>query len=178
MKPPRLYGLVAEFIAPEPLLAAAQHAREAGYRRMDAYTPFPVEGLAETLGMRFTGVPLLTLLAGTLGGSGAYFMQWYSATIHYPLNVGGRPLHSWPAFVPVTFELTVLCASLTAAFGMLFLNGLPRPHHPIFNTPHYEERNASRFYLCVEARDAKFREEEVRRFLEEQKPEYIWEVLE
>lgn len=176
MKTPALYGLVAEFMDPAPLLSAARRAREAGYRDLEAYTPFPVEDLAETLGMRWTGVPLLTLLCGIAGGTGGYLMQWYSATIDYPLNVGGRPLHSWPAFVPVTFELTVLCAALGAAFGMLLLNGLPRPHHAIFNTPYFEERNASRFYLCIEATDVQFNREFTRQFLEEQKPAHVWEV--
>jgi hypothetical protein len=170
MKDPRLYGLVAEFLEPASLLAATQAARRAHYQKMDAYTPYPVEGLAEALGMRFTGVPLTTLLCGIAGGTLGYGMQFYSAVVDYPLNVGGRPLHSWPAFVPITFELTVLVAACGAALSMLLYNGLPRPHHPIFETPFFRERNASRFYLCIEARDRRFSPDKTRAFLEEQAP--------
>ena len=176
MKAPVLYGLVAEFLEPEPLIAAARAARRARYRRMDAYSPFPVEGLAEALGMRFNGVPLATLLAGIGGGVTAYGLQLYSAAVDYPINVGGRPLHSWPAFVPITFELTVLAAAFGAVVSMIALNGLPRPHHPIFETPFFTERNSSRFYLCIEARDRKFGEQRTRAFLEDQAPEHVWEV--
>jgi hypothetical protein len=171
-----LYGMVAEFLEPERLLAAVRAARAARYKRMDAYTPYPVEGLAEALGMRFTGVPLTTLLCGIGGGAAGYAMQLYSAAVDYPLNVGGRPLHSWPAFIPITFELTVLAAAFGAALSMLFFNGLPRPHHPIFETPFFRERNASRFYLCIEAADRKFRVDKTRAFLEEYGPEHVWEV--
>ena len=176
MKDHRLHGLVAEFLEPGPLLAAAKAAHRAHYKFMDAYTPYPVEGLAEELGMRFTGVPLMTLLCGMAGGTLGYGMQFYSATIDYPLNVGGRPLHSWPAFVPITFELTVLAAACGAVLSMLIFNGLPRPHHPIFETPFFRERNASRFYLCIEARDRQFSPEKTRAFLEAQAPAHIWEV--
>jgi hypothetical protein len=176
MKTEMLYGLVAEFSDPEPLLQAARQAREKGYRRLDAFTPYPVDGLAEALGMRWTYVPFITLVCGIGGGTFGYWLQWFSATIHYPLNVGGRPLHSWPAFVPVTFELTILCAALGGAIGMLVLNGLPQPYHPIFNTPHYRERNASRFYLCLEASDRKFTPQSARAFLSSVAPEHIWEV--
>ncbi|MEA3212569.1 MAG: hypothetical protein QOE70_5626 [Chthoniobacter sp.] len=178
MKGRALYGLVAEFLEPERLLAAAHAARQAGYKCTDAYAPYPVEGLADALGMRFTGVPLTTLLFGIGGGTTGYAMQLYSAAVDYPLNVGGRPLNSWPAFVPIIFELTVLAAAFGAALSMFAFNGLPRPHHPIFETPFFRERNASRFYLCIEARDRKFREEKTRAFLEEQAPEHVWEVRE
>jgi len=171
-----LYGFVAEFLAPGPLIVAVRAARTAHYQRMDAYTPYPVEGLAEALGMRFTGVPFTTLLCGIGGGSLAYAMQLYSAAVDYPINIGGRPLHSWPAFVPITFELTVLAAALGAALSMLILNGLPSPHHPIFETPFFWERNASRFYLCIEAGDREFHAVATRVFLEEQHPEHVWEV--
>jgi hypothetical protein len=176
MKYPHLHGLVAEFREPGQLLAATQAARRARYKSMDAYTPYPVEGLAEALGMRFTDVPLTTLLCGIGGGAFGYGMQLYSAVVDYPLNVGGRPLHSWPAFVPITFELTVLAAALGAALSMLVYNGLPRPQHPIFETPFFRERNASRFYLCIEARDRRFAPDKTRAFLEEQAPEHVWEV--
>ncbi len=176
MSEPALYGLVAEFLEAEPLLAATRAARKAGYKHMDAYTPYAVEGLGEALGMRFTGVPFCTLLGGIIGGVTGYGMQFYSATVDYPLNVGGRPLHSWPAFVPITFEMTILAAALCGVLSMLIFNGLPRPHHPIFETPFFRERNASRFYLCLEARDRRFDFEKTRTFLANQAPEHIWEV--
>jgi hypothetical protein len=171
-----LYGLVAEFLEPEAVLRAAQAAREARYRKMDAYTPYLVEELAETIGLKHTGIPFCTWLCGLAGGVGGYAMQYYSAVHDYPLNVGGRPLHSWPAFVPITFELTILGAALGAALAMLIFSGLPRPHHPIFETPFFRERNASRFYLCIEASDPRFDRSGTRAFLEIQSPQHIWEV--
>ena len=124
MKPP-LYGLMAEFEQPEALLKASRAAQRAGYRKMDAYSPFPVEGVAEAIGFKHTRVPLVVLIGGITGAGVAYGMQYYSAVRDYPLNIGGRPLHSWPSFIPITFELTVLFASLAAVFGMLLMNGLP-----------------------------------------------------
>lgn len=170
------YGLVAEFSSPEEVLEAARRAWGSGYRSMDAFTPFAVEGLAEAIGFPKTRVPLVTLLCGLAGGAGGYFMMWYSATISYPLNVGGRPLHSWPAFIPITFELAVLCASLGTVIGMLALNGLPRPHHPIFNTPHYADRSGSRFYLCVKADDRLYDPAGTREFLRQAGASEVWEV--
>jgi hypothetical protein len=170
------YGLVAEFASPDEVLEAARQAWEAGYRSMDAFTPFAVEGLSEAVGFPRTRVPLVTLLCGLAGGAGGYFMMWYSATISYPLNVGGRPLHSWPAFIPITFELAVLCAALGTVIGMLVLNGLPRPHHPIFNTPHYAERSGSRFYLCIKADDGLYDSESTWEFLRKTGASDIWEV--
>jgi hypothetical protein len=171
-----LYGLVAEFLEPQALLRAAQAARFARYRRMDAFTPYFVEGVAEQLGVGMTGVPLCTWLCGVVGGVTGYGMQYYSAVRDYPLNVGGRPLHSWPAFIPITFELAVLGAALGAALAMLIFNGLPRLHHPIFETPFFRERNGSHFYLCIEARDRHFDLEKTRAFLAAQSPQHIWEV--
>jgi hypothetical protein len=173
---PASYGLVAEFNEPGELLAAAHAVHQAGYRQMEAYAPFPVDGLAEAVGMRRNWVAPITLFFGILGGSTAYGMQWFSSTIHYPLNVGGRPLHSWPAFVPITFELTVLFASLSAVIGMLLLNGLPRLHHAIFNTPFFEERNQTHFYLCIEQSDERFDLTQTRGLLQAQNPAAIWEV--
>jgi hypothetical protein len=171
-----LHGLIAEFDEPEALLEATRKAYAAGYRRLDAYTPFHVEGLAEALGMHNTGVPIITLLCGIAGGLTGYGMQYFAAAIHYPLNIGGRPLHSWPSFIPITFELTVLFAALGTVIGMLMLNGLPRPHHPVFETPFFEERNQSHFYLCIEVRDALFDRAGTQDFLLEQKPAHVWEV--
>ncbi|MDR3402364.1 MAG: DUF3341 domain-containing protein [Chthoniobacter sp.] len=177
MKDGILYGLIAEFNEPGQVLEATRQARAMGYRRLDAFTPFLVEGLAEELGMQNNGVPLITLLCGIAGGLTGYGMQYFAAAIHYPLNVGGRPLHSWPAFVPITFELTILFAALGTVIGMLLLNGLPRLHHPVFETPFFEERNQSHFYLCIESRDPLFERQGAEDFLLKQNPAHVWEVL-
>ena len=160
-----LHGVMAEFAEPEQLLRAARAAYEAGYRKMDAYSPFEVEGLAEAIGFKKTRVPLVVLLGGIVGALTAYGMQWYSAAIDYPLNVGGRPLHSWPAFVPITFELTILFAALAGVFGMLAMNGLPRPYHSVFNVPEFKLASQTRFFLCIEAGDHVFKKDEVENFL-------------
>jgi hypothetical protein len=171
-----LYGLMAEFDGAEELLEAARHAYEEGYRRMDAYSPFPVHGLAEAIGFHRTRLPLLVLLAGIAGGIGGYALQYWVSAIDYPLNIGGRPLNSWPAFIPVTFELIILMAALAAVLGMLALNGLPMPYHPVFNVPAFELATRNRFFLCIEAVDAKFDVRETRRFLESLKPSGVHEV--
>lgn len=173
---PRLYGLMAEFGGPDDLLEAARRVYEEGYRRLDAYSPFPVHGLAEAIGFRRTRLPLLVLLGGIAGGLGGYFLQYWIAAIDYPINVGGRPLHSWPSFIPVTFELTVLVAALAAVLGMLALNGLPMPHHPVFNVPAFELATRNRFFLCIEAADPKFDGVGTKRFLESLKPRGVFEV--
>jgi hypothetical protein len=162
---PHLYGLLAEFERPEELVTAATRAREAGYRKMDAYTPFPIHGLSDAMGFRPTKLPLVVLAGGLIGCVSALGIMWYSTTIHYPLNVGGRPFASWPAFIPITFELTVLFASLFAVFGMLGMNGLPMPYHPVFNAPRFAFASRDRFFLCIEARDARFDLESARSFL-------------
>jgi hypothetical protein len=161
-----LYGVLAEFETPKTLLAAAQAAYANGYRKMDAYSPFPIDGLAEAIGFEATRVPLVVLIGGIVGGVAAYAMQYYSAVWDYPLNVGGRPLHSWPAFIPITFELTVLFAALAAVFGMLLMNGLPKPYHPVFNVPEFKLASQTRFFLCLKASDDRFRKAEAWRFLE------------
>ncbi len=173
---PRLYGLVAEFDDPTALVGAARKAREGGYRRLDAYSPFPVEELTEALGMRHTKLPLLILLGGIVGCLGGYYMQYYAAAISYPINVGGRPLHSWPMFIPVTFELTILLAALTAVLGMLALNGLPMPYHPLFNVPRFAHASRDRFFLCIQAIDPKFDESTTKQFLAELQPVSVEEV--
>ncbi|MCA1581096.1 MAG: DUF3341 domain-containing protein [Acidobacteria bacterium] len=161
----QLYGLMAEFESPTELVTAARTAREQGYSRMDAYSPYPMHELAEALGLRRTRLPLLVLAGGILGCATGLFLQWYSASIDYPLNVGGRPLGSWPMFIPITFELTVLFASLFAVFGMLGLNGLPQPYHPVFNAPRFALASRDRFFLCIEARDPNFDRDRTTRFL-------------
>jgi hypothetical protein len=171
-----LYGLVAEFADDKALVDAARRARAAGYRNVDAYAPFSVDGLSDALGFRTDRVALITLLGGLVGGVGGYFLQWYSAVIDYPINSGGRPLHSWPAFIPATFEMTVLGAALAAFFGMLILNGLPRLIHPIFNAPEFDLASRNRFFLCIEARDPRYEAGETRAFLEGLMPIRIAEV--
>lgn len=171
-----IYGLMAEFASDEKILAAAKSAYDHGYRRMDAYTPFPVDGLAEALGRTQTTVPLIVLCAGICGGLGGYFLQWYALAVSYPLNIGGRPLNSWPMYIPITFELTILSAAFGAIIGMLALNRLPEPYHPVFNIPHFERASTDKFFLCIEAIDPKFDLKETRRFLAGLNPELISEV--
>lgn len=173
-----LYGLMAEFEDHEELLEATKRAYAAGYREMDAYSPFPVEGLAEALGGEGSLVPLITLVGGMMGGLGGYFMEWYSMARLYPINVGGRPHNSWPNFIPVTFELTVLIASLAALTAMLVLNRLPQPHHPVFNVPEFQRASIDRFFLCIEAEDARFERAGTSRFLESLHPLEVMEVPE
>ncbi len=165
MRDPRLYGVIAEFESPSELVAAARLAHEEGYRKMDAYSPFPIHELTEALGLRRTKLPLVVLAGGILGCATGLGVQWFSSVIHYPLNVGGKPLASWPAFIPITFELTVLFASLFAVFGMLGMNGLPMPYHPVFNVPRFALASRDRFFLCIEARDPSFEREGTREFL-------------
>lgn len=150
------YGLLAEFRSADHLVAAVKRTRAAGYREIAAYSPFPVEGLAEALGVKRTSVPLVTLIGGVLGGVGTYFMLWYSSVIDYPIDSGARPLHSWPAFVPPTFEVAVLSAALAAFFTFLIASGLPRLHHPIFNARDFDLASRNRFFLCIECRDPRF----------------------
>lgn len=171
-----LYGLMAEFRSPETLLAAARRASGEGFKRMDAYTPFPVEGLAEAIGFHSTRVPLIVLIGGIVGCFGGFFLQYWVAVIDYPLNVGGRPLNSWPSFIPVTFEMTILVAALSAFLGVLALNGLPMPYHPVFNVEQFELASRNRFFLCIEAADPLFDRERTAKFLESLKPEGVYEV--
>lgn len=161
----RVYGLLAEFDGPEELVRAAERTRQEGYTRVDAYSPFPVEGLAEALGFRRTRLPLVIFAGGLVGGLAAVVMQYYAAVISYPINVGGRPLNSWPSWIPVTFELTVLIAALAAVLGLLGLNGLPMPYHPLFNIARFARVTRDRFFLCVEATDPRFDRETTHAFL-------------
>jgi hypothetical protein len=171
-----LYGIMGEFSEPEQLLRAARAAANAGYRKMDAYSPYAVEGVAEAIGFHKTGVPLIMLIGGVCGAVTAYAMQWYSAAVDYQLNVGGRPAHSWPAFIPITFELTVLFAAVAGLIGMLWLNGLPKPYHPVFNSPEFKLATQTHFFLCIEADDHVFDESEVREFFYSLGPVKVMEV--
>ena len=176
MRPARVYGLMAEFERPEDLRRAVRTVREQGYRRLDAYTPLPIDGLAEEMGVHFSWLPLIVLVSGIIGGAGGFLMQYYASVISYPIDIGGRPLNSWPAFIPVTFELTVLGASTFAVFGMLALNKLPQPHHPLFNLARFKHASIDKFFLCIEAHDPKFHLEETARFLQSVNAQHVTEV--
>ena len=156
MTPNPVYGLAAEFATSEHLLTAAKRLREAGYRRLDAYTPFAMEGLTEVLRAADKRLPIIVLIGGVLGGIVTFALQYYGWVINYPLNVGGRPLNSWPAFLVPSIVLTILSAALTAFIAMLARNRLPRPYHPLFNTPGFDRSSQDRFFLCVQAEDARF----------------------
>src|SRR5437899_11530565 len=171
-----LYGLMAEFEDPNQLVAAAHRAREAGYRRMDAYSPLPIEELPEAIGFHDTKLPLIVLIGGIVGGLSGYLLQFWVSTIAYPLNVGGRPYHSWPAFIPVTFECTILGAALAAVLGMLARNGLPMPYHPLFHIPRFARASRDLFFLCIQSRDQLFDIEQVTRFLRGLNPTDVQEV--
>jgi hypothetical protein len=171
-----IYGVMGEFSTPEELIHAVEKVREAGYRRVNAYSPFPVEGLSEALGLKRNMVPLICLIGGLTGGLGGFFFQYWVAVIAYPLNIAGRPLNSWPAFIPVTFELTILGAALSAVLGMLALNKLPQPHHPVFNVPRFTHASSDRFFVCIEAKDPKFHIADSARLLQELHAHHITEV--
>ena len=164
LRPP-VYGVVAEFANPTALVAATKRARDEGYSRFEAYTPFPVEELSETIPVRYPVLPLVVLIGGLIGGLGAFSMMYYASVISYPLNIGGRPLDSWPSFIPITFELTVLGAAFAAVFGVLALSSLPMPYHPLFNVKEFARASQDRFFLCVEANDPKFDLEATTKFL-------------
>ena len=162
-----LYGLMAEFESPDALLHAAEQAYAAGYREMDAYSPFPVHGLGEAIGARASRISYIILGGGILGALGGYGMQLYYSLIGYPIIVGGKPPHSWPAFIPVTFELTILGAATAALLGMILGNGLPEPYHPVFNVPNFARASQDRFFLAIEAKDPKFDRDQTWNFLQE-----------
>jgi hypothetical protein len=173
---PTLHGLMAEFDNPDALVHATTQARLAGYRKMDAYSPIPIEELNEALGLRRTRLPKLVFIGGVLGGLGGYGLEYFSAAVTYPMNVGGRPFHSWPQFIPVTFETTVLGAALTCFIGMWALNRLPQPYHPVFNVPAFARASTDRFFLCIEADDPRFEREGTWKFLEGCHPVGVSEV--
>ena len=156
-----LYGIMAEFENPSDLVHAARHTYEAGYRRINGYSPYPIEELSEAIGFTHSKLPLIVFIGGLLGGIGGFLMQYWIEVIEYPINVGGKPFNSWPAFIPITFECTVLVAAFSAVFGMLFLNKLPQPYHPVFNAPNFALATRDRFFLVVEANDPKYDHDKV-----------------
>lgn len=171
-----LFGVMAEFDNPTDLLDATKQAYSAGYRKMDAYTPYPVEEISEALGFHKTRVPLIVLIGGILGGLSGYLLQYWISAISFPLNIGGRPYNSWPAFIIVTFEMTILFGGISAVVGMLGLNGLPMPYHPVFNNPRFTSASRDRFFLCIEAADPKFDREFTTKFLSGMKAVDVAEV--
>jgi Alternative complex III, ActD subunit len=175
-EPRPVYGLMAEFEDPTSLVHATHEAYHEGYRCMDAYSPYPIEELHEALGSPHTRLPLIVLVGGLTGCIGGYLLQYWVSALAYPVNVGGKPLHSWPAFIPVTFECTILLAALSCVLGMLALNGLPQPYHPVFNVPRFALASRNRFFLCIESQDPKFDIERTRHFLETLNPREVTTV--
>ena len=171
-----VYGVVAEFDTPTAVVAAAHKTHEAGYTRFEAYSPYPIEELVEAVGHPRTRLPMVVFIGGLIGCLTGYLLQYFTAVVTYPLNIGGRPLHSWPAFVPVTFECTILGAALSAVFGMLARNGLPMPYHPLFHIPRFARASRDLFFLCIQARDLKFDAAAVAQFLRTLGPADVQEV--
>ena len=171
-----IYGLMAEFDSAQALVDAGRKTREAGYKKIDAYSPFPIEGLAEEIGMHFDEIPLTVLIGGIIGGCTGYLMQYWMSAVDYPLNIGGKPPHSWPAFIVITFEMTILFAGISAVLGMLAFNGLPMPYHPVFNVERFALASRSRFFLVIESRDKNFEPDTTREFMVTLNPRDIWPV--
>ena len=175
MKPP-IYGVMAEFDNPTALVASARRAREEGYRKLDAYSPFPIEELSDALHLHHNKLPLIVLIGGITGLLVGYLMQYYVTVIYFPINIGGRPLHSWPAYIVITFEMTILFSALAAVFGLLGLCGLPMPYHPVFNVPRFALASRNRFFLCIEATDPLFDRKKTCSFLESLEASEVTEV--
>lgn len=170
------YGIMAEFNDAQSLLDAANATREAGYKDIDAYSPFPIHGLSDAIGFKHTKLSAVVLVMGVLGGIGGFFMCWYANVISYPLNIGGKPYNSWPAWIPITFECTILLAAFGAVLGMLALNGLPMPYHPVFNVKRFENASRDRFFLVIQSRDPKFDADSVYKFMDTLKPREVVDV--
>ena len=176
MRPSGVYGVMAEFDNPTALVNATREAYQKGYKKLDAYTPFPIEELSEVLHLHRNKLPLIVLIGGLLGGLTGYLLQYFITVIYFPINVGGRPLHSWPSYIIITFELTILFGCIAATFGMIALCGLPMPYHPVFNVPRFSAASRDRFFLCIEATDPLFDLEKTTGFLETLEPHEVSEV--
>lgn len=171
-----LYGLICEFDDSHQLVEAARKVREAGYTRIDAHVPFPIHGLSEALGIKRTILPWIVLLGGLAGCAGGFYLQYWISAVDYPVNAGGSAFNSWPAFIPVTFECTILGAALAVIIGMLTLNQLPQPYHPVFNAPNIEKATEDHFFLCIEAADPQFDPQRTRELLQGFNPLQVSEV--
>jgi len=171
-----IYGVMAEFDSPSALVSAARAARAKGYRKLDAYSPFPIEELTEALHLHKNKLPLIVLAGGIIGGLTGFFLQYWIAVVYFPINIAGRPLNSWPSFIIITFELTILFASLSAVLGMMALCGLPMPYHPVFNVPRFSAASRNRFFLCIEADDPLFDPARTSEFLGTLEPREVSEV--
>jgi len=173
-----IYGVTAEFDNPTALVNAARAARDKGYRKLDAYSPFPIDELNDVLHLHRNKLPLIVLMGGITGGLTGYLLQYYVTVWEFPINIGGRPLHSWPAYIIITFELTVLFAAISCVLGLLALCGLPTPYHPMFNVPRFATASRNRFFLCIEASDPLFDHDKTAEFLESLEPREVSEVAE
>ena len=176
MTRPPIYGLLARFDTPQGLVDAAHQVHEAGYHKVDAYTPYPMEEVIEALHQHDSKVPWIVFLGGVAGALTGFGMQYFAAVIDFPMNVAGKPTYAWPMYIPITFELTVLLAAFSAVFGMLAINGLPMPYHPLFNVPEFKRASHDSFFICIEARDSKFDRAATAKFLEGLKPAEVHEV--
>jgi hypothetical protein len=170
------FGVMAEFDNPTALVNAARAAREKGYRELDAYSPFPIDELSSALHLHRNKLPLIVLLGGLTGMATGYLLQYYVTVINFPINIGGRPLHSWPSYIVITFELTILFAAISAVMGMLALCGLPMPYHPVFNAPNFALASRNRFFLCIEARDPLYDSVRTADFLRTLEPKEVSQV--
>lgn len=171
-----IYGVMAEFDSPSALVSATRAARAKGYRKLDAYSPFPIEELTDALHLHKNKLPLIVLAGGIIGGLTGFFLQYWIAVVYFPINIAGRPLNSWPSFIIITFELTILFASLSAVLGMMALCGLPMPYHPVFNVPRFSAASRNRFFLCIEAADPLFDPAKTSEFLGTLEPREVSEV--
>ena len=174
---PPLHGLMAQFESANDLVHAADAVRKAGYTRTDAYSPFPIPEIDHALGIKNSKLPFVILAGGLTGCFGGFFMQWFANTTHYPLNIGGRPMNSWPMFIPITFEMTILLSSLTAVLSLAIANGLPTLYHPVFNVPSFTRACTDSFFLCIESSDPKFDRKETYDFLKSLHPAEVTEVV-
>lgn len=175
MKAP-VYGVMAEFETPGALVRAAKATVAKGYKKFDAFTPFPIEELSDAMHLHHNKLPLIVLLGGICGGTLGYLLQYFITVIYYPINIAGRPLHSWPSYIIITFELTILLASISAVFGLFALCGLPMPYHPTFNVPRFAMASNDRFFLCIESTDPLFDRTKTGEFLESLEAKEVSEV--
>ena len=175
MKAP-VHGVMAEFDTPTALVHATRAAVAKGYKKLDAYSPFPIEELSDALHLHRNKLPLIVLGGGLAGGTLGYLLQYFITVIYYPIHIAGRPLHSWPSYIIITFELTILLASISAVFGMFALCGLPMPYHPVFNSPRFALASNDRFFLCIESTDPLFDSVRTTEFLETLEPKEVSEV--